>query len=310
MSIFNLTIGLAVAFGLFMVFMSLDRRPGAVADDLIEQRLQGYGEIEPVTIDEIELRKPFEERVLRPLLERVGRFLSDRTPQRSRDSLRLKLAVAGNPGNLTVGGFTALRDVAAVIGLVLGFLVGLLVGHGFIGPVVGIAVGALIGFYAPLYWINSITGSRRIEIQKALPDAMDLLTIASEAGQSFDAAISNVVDKYHNALADEFAAVIRETQLGRPRLEALEEMGRRCGVEDLNNFVQSIIQSEQMGVGIAKILRIQSTELRRKRRQRAQETAAQATLKMMLPMVGCIFPTLWIILLGPAVLVILKARGG
>jgi tight adherence protein C len=308
--IFNLSVGLAFAFGLFLVFTSLDRRPGAVADDQIEERLQGYGEIEPVTIDEIELRKPFEERVLRPALERVGRFLSDRTPQKSRDNLRMKLAIAGNPGNLTVGGFTALRDVAAVIGLVLGLLVGLLVGHGFIGPVIGIAVGALIGFYAPLYWINSITGSRRIEIQKALPDAMDLLTIASEAGQSFDAAISNVVDKYRNALADEFAAVIRETQLGRPRLEALEEMGKRCGVEDLNNFVQSIIQSEQMGVGIAKILRIQSQELRRKRRQRAQEMAAQATLKMMLPMVGCIFPTLWIILLGPAVLVIIKARGG
>jgi tight adherence protein C len=138
---------------------------------------------------------------------------------------------------------------------------------------------------------------------------MDLLTIASEAGQSFDAAISNVVEKYDNALADEFATVIRETQLGRPRLEALEDMGKRCGVEDLNNFVQAIIQSEQMGVGIAKILRIQAQELRRKRRQRAQEQAAQATLKMMLPMVGCIFPTLWIILLGPAILVVLKAKG-
>jgi tight adherence protein C len=305
----NLTIGLAFAFGLFVAFMSLDRRPGAVADDHIEQRLKGYGDIEPVTFDEIELRKPFEERVLRPALERMGRFLSNRTPQKSRDALRIKLAVAGNPGNLTVGGFTAVRDVAAVIGVVLGFLVGLLIGHGFVGPVIGMAGGALLFFYAPLYWISSITGSRRKEIQQALPDAMDLLTIASEAGQSFDAAISNVVDKYHNALADEFAAVIRETQLGRPRLEALEEMSKRCGVDDLNSFVQSVIQSEQMGVGIAKILRIQSQELRRKRRQRAQETAAQATLKMMLPMVGCIFPTLWIILLGPAVLVILKARG-
>jgi tight adherence protein C len=160
-----------------------------------------------------------------------------------------------------------------------------------------------------MYWLNSLIGGRRVEIQKSLPDAMDLLTIASEAGQSFDAAISNVVEKYDNALADEFATVIRETQLGRPRLEALEDMGKRCGVEDLNNFVQAIIQSEQMGVGIAKILRIQAQELRRKRRQRAQEQAAQATLKMMLPMVGCIFPTLWIILLGPAILVVLKAKG-
>jgi len=304
----ELVLGLAFAIGLFMVFMSFDRR-GAVADDHIEQRLKGYGEIEPTSLDEIELQKTFEERVLRPNLERFGRFLSDRTPQKSRDSLRGKLALAGNPGNLSVGGFQALRDVAAGLGVVLGGLLGLLVGH-TVGLAIGVAAGALIGFYAPMYWLNSLSGSRRIEIQKSLPDAMDLLTIASEAGQSFDAAITNVVEKYQNALADEFAIVMRETQLGRPRLEALEEMGKRCGVEDLNNFVQSIIQSEQMGVGISKILRIQSQELRRKRRQRAQEMAAQATLKMMLPMVGCIFPTLWIILLGPAILVILKARSG
>ena len=303
----SLVLGVAFAIGLFMVFMSLDRR-GAVADDHIEQRLKGYGEIEPTTLDEIELQKSFEERVLRPNLERVGRFLADRTPQKSRDSLRSKLALAGNPGNLSVGGFQALRDVAAGIGVVLGGLLGLLIGH-TVGLAIGVAVGALVGFYGPMYWINSLAGTRRVEIQKSLPDAMDLLTIASEAGQSFDAAITNVVEKYQNALADEFAIVMRETQLGRPRLEALEEMGRRCGVEDLNNFVQSIIQSEQMGVGISKILRIQSQELRRKRRQRAQELAAQATLKMMLPMVGCIFPTLWIILLGPAILVIMKARG-
>jgi len=305
----SLLFGVVFAAGLFIVFMSLDRR-GAVADDHIEQRLKGYGEIEPTSIDAIELQKPFEERVLLPNLERIGRFLADRTPQKSRDSLRGKLALAGNPGNLSVGGFQALRDVAAGLGLVLGGLLGLLIGHGPIGMVLGGAVGALVGYYAPMYWINSLSGSRRIAIQKALPDAMDLLTIASEAGQSFDAAITNVVEKYENALADEFAIVMRETQLGRPRLEAMEEMGKRCGVEDLNNFVQSVIQSEQMGVGIAKILRIQSQELRRKRRQRAQEQAAQATLKMMLPMVGCIFPTLWIILLGPAILVILKARSG
>ena len=302
-----LVFGLLFAFGVFVVFMSLDRR-GAVADDHIEQLLKGYGEIEPTTLDEIELQKSFEERVLRPNLERVGRFLADRTPEKSRESLRAKLALAGNPGNLSVGGFQALRDVAAGLGVVLGGLLGLLLGH-TVGLVIGMAAGALVGFYGPMYWVNSLAGSRRIDIQKALPDAMDLLTIASEAGQSFDAAITNVVEKYQNALADEFNIVMRETQLGRPRLEALEEMGKRCGVEDLNNFVQSIIQSEQMGVGIAKILRIQSQELRRKRRQRAQEQAAQATLKMMLPRVGCIFPTLWIILLGPAILVIMKARG-
>jgi tight adherence protein C len=132
-----------------------------------------------------------------------------------------------------------------------------------------------------------------------------------EAGLSFDAAMARVTEKFKNALSNEFAVVLQETRLGRPRLEALDDMGRRCGVEDLHNFVQAVIQSEQMGVGIAKILRLQSDEIRRKRRQRAQEKAAQASLKMLLPMVGCIFPTLWIVLLGPAVLILIKAmRGG
>jgi tight adherence protein C len=303
-----LTAVLAFAFagGVFLAISSMDRT--VTKDDDLERMLKGYGEIEQINIDEIELRKPFEERVLRPALERFGRLISDRTPQKSRDVLRVKLSVAGNPGNLSVGGFQALRQVGAFLGLVVGGLLGLLLFQ-IVGLAIGIALGALIGFYGPMYWLNSLIGGRRVEIQKSLPDAMDLLTIASEAGQSFDAAISNVVEKYDNALADEFATVIRETQLGRPRLEALEDMGKRCGVEDLNNFVQAIIQSEQMGVGIAKILRIQAQELRRKRRQRAQEQAAQATLKMMLPMVGCIFPTLWIILLGPAILVVLKAKG-
>ncbi len=298
--------GLLFAAGLFIAINSMG---GTVASsDYLEERLKGYGDLEPMSIDQLELRKPFEERVLRPLLEWIGRFLSDRTPQKSRDNLRVKLSMAGNPGGLSVGGFQALRDLAAVVGFVFGALLGLLLFH-IVGLVIGLAIGTLIGFYGPLYWLTSLGGGRRKDIQKALPDAMDLLTIASEAGQSFEAAISNVVDKSDSALAEEFAKVIRETRLGRPRLEALEDMGRRCGVEDVNNFVQAVIQSEQMGVGIAKVLRIQSQELRRKRRQRAQEKAAQATLKMMLPMVGCIFPTLWIILLGPAILVVIKARG-
>jgi tight adherence protein C len=302
----NIFIGVFFAAGLFLIFYSLDKRK---PNDVLEQRLKGYGEIEHFTLDDIELQKSFDERVLRPSLERVGKLIADRTPEKSRDSLRVKLSVAGNPGNLSVGGFTALRDGVAIVGLVLGVLLGVLVNHSVLGGVVGGAVGVLVGFYAPLYWLNYLAGGRRKQIQRSLPDAMDLLTVAAEAGQSFDAAIQTVVEKFNNALSEEFAKVLKEVQLGRPRLEALEEMGRRSGVEDVQNFVQAVIQSEQMGVGIAKILRIQAAELRRRRRQRAQEQAAQASLKMMLPMVGCIFPTLWVILLGPAILVILKARG-
>jgi tight adherence protein C len=167
---------------------------------------------------------------------------------------------------------------------------------------------ALLGYYFPVLWLRQLVDGKRKQIQQALPDALDLLVICVDAGLGFDAALVRVTNKYKNALADKFAQALREISLGRPRQEALDEMGRSSGVDDLHNFVQAVIQSEQFGTGIGKILRIQSDEMRRKRRQRAQQLGAQATLKMMLPMVGCIFPTLWIILLGPALLIIMKAR--
>jgi len=213
--------------------------------------------------------------------------------------------------NLSPSDFTASRYVCFVIGGALGLLLGLLLfqnGSNTLLLAMTPLVLGIIGLYGPIYWLRTKVAQRRTEIQKALPDAMDLLTIAVEAGLSFDAAIARVTDKFRNALADEFAQVMQEVRLGRPRLEALDDMGRRTGVEDLHNFVQAVIQSEQMGVGVAKILRLQSDEMRRKRRQRAQEKAAQASLKMMLPMVGCIFPTIWIVLIGPAILIVMKAQ--
>ena len=299
--------GLLFAVGLFLVFMSLDRRRATGADPML-QRLKGYGDMETTTLDDVELQKSFSERVLQPVIENVGRLIASRTPDRAKQAMAIKLRLAGNPGQLTPEGFQVARYGVAILGFVLGILLGALT-HNPLFLTLGAVGGTLLGYFFPLMWLNSKAGGRRKQVQKSLPDAMDLLTIASEAGLSFDQALATITEKFNNPLTDEFRVVLQEVQLGRPRLEALDEMGRRCGVEDVNNFVQAVIQSEQMGVGIAKILRIQATELRRKRRQRASEQAAQASLKMMLPMVGCIFPTLWIILLGPAILVVMKARG-
>ena len=119
--------------------------------------------------------------------------------------------------------------------------------------------------------------------------------------------MADITGRFHNALGDEFGKVLREVRLGRPRMAALEDMGRRSGVAELHNLIQAITQSEQMGIGISRSLRVQAGELRRSRRSFAQERAAQASLRMIFPMVGCIFPTIWIILLGPALLGIIKA---
>ena len=302
-----LVLALVAGLGVLMIFIGLARTPSTNTAAMVQQRLSVYGGEKPVTLEELELQRPFSERFLRPAIERLGSVLSRSTPQKARQNLMNRLDLAGRPGNLTPEDFAAVRIVAAAVMAAIGLLLGLLLANP-VYLVISLAVGAVLGYYLPVLWLKQKVDARRSEIQKGLPDAMDLLVIAVDAGLGFDAALARVTDKYRNALSDEFAKVLREVSLGRPRLEAMDEMGRSSGVEDLHNFIQAIIQSEQFGTGIGKILRIQADEMRRKRRQRAQEKAAQATLKMMLPMVGCIFPTLWIVLLGPAALILLAPR--
>jgi tight adherence protein C len=300
-------LALFAGLGVLLIFIGLARTPSRNTAEMVAQRLSVYGGEKPLTLEEVELQRPFSERFLRPAIERLGSIMSRSTPQKARQNLMNRLDLAGRPGNLTPEDFAAVRIVAAAVMAAVGLLIGLLLANP-VYLVISVALGAVLGFYLPVLWLKQKVDARRAEIQKGLPDAMDLLVIAVDAGLGFDAALARVTDKYKNALSDEFAKVLREVSLGRPRLEAMDEMGRSSGVEDLHNFIQAIIQSEQFGTGIGKILRIQADEMRRKRRQRAQEKAAQATLKMMLPMVGCIFPTLWIVLLGPAALILMKPR--
>jgi tight adherence protein C len=302
-------LALGVGIGIFIIFLGFARNAASAAStaDIVAQRLQVYGGEKPLTLEEVELQKPFSERALRPMIEKLGSLLSRAAPQEARKKLLNELELAGRPGNLTPEDFGAVRLVAAAVMAAVGLLVGLLL-QNTLYAVISLAIGAGLGYYLPILWLRQKVDARRTDIRKGLPDALDLLVIAVDAGLGFDAALARVTDKYKNALSDEFAKVLREVSLGRPRLEAMDEMGRSSGVDDLHNFIQAVIQSEQFGTGIGKILRIQADEMRRKRRQRAQEQGAQATLKMMLPMVGCIFPTLWIILLGPAALILLAPR--
>ncbi len=304
----TMILAFAVAVGVLMIFIGLARTPSSNTALTVQQRLSVYGGEKQLTVEEIELQRPFSERVLRPGIERLGSLLSRSTPQKARQDLLNRLELAGRPGNLTPEDFAAVRLVAAAIVGALGLLIGLLLANP-VYLVIALVVGVILGYYLPVLWLKQKVDARKAEIQKALPDALDLLVICVDAGLGFDAALARVTDKYKNALSELLAKALREVSLGRPRLEALDEMGRNSGVEDLHNFIQAVIQSEQFGTGIGKILRIQADEMRRKRRQRAQERGAQATLKMMLPMVGCIFPTLWIVLLGPAVLILMRPRG-
>jgi tight adherence protein C len=168
----------------------------------------------------------------------------------------------------------------------------------------------LLGFFFPQLWLSSKIAKRQKDIRKAMPDALDLLTICVEAGLGFDAAMSKVSEKWETDLSLAFARVIQEIQLGKLRREALRDMADRIGLAEMTSFVAAVIQSEQLGVSLAKVLRIQSDQMRVKRRQLAEEEAHKAPIKMLIPMGLLIFPSLMIVLLTPAALRIFKSALG
>jgi tight adherence protein C len=307
-------IALIFAAGIFLFFRGLAMAP---RENLLETRLAQFRD-QTTTFEEIELQQPFSERFLRPILERVGAFMNARVGRDRIVFIQNRLSLAGRPGNLTVNGFISIKLVLGVVSGVLGFMLFSLIGatvpvlpvpH-ILGTVVLASMVGVGGYLFPDLWLRQKVQGRQKEIRLSLPNALDLLTISVEAGLGFDAALVRVTEKYKNALTEEFTQVLNEVRLGRARLEALDDMGRRVAVEELHSFIQALIQSEQLGVGIAKVLRIQSEEMRRKRRQRAEEQAAQASLKMLFPMIIFIFPTIFIVLMGPAVLLVLHSFSG
>jgi tight adherence protein C len=298
MSPVSIILALCVAFGVILIFQGLSR-PQV---DLLETRLAQFGDRE-LTLDEMEMSLPLIDRTLRPFFDRIGNALTSRLKATQREALQEKLNLAGRPYGLTVGSFLTLQIVSLAVFAVIGYGVGnLMAGDSTNILILSPIVGGVLGYLVPQSLLSRKIRQRQKEILLALPNALDLLTISVEAGLGFDAAMARVTEKYHNALALEFSRVLNEIRLGRTRMEALDDMGKRNKVDELNTFVQAIIQSEQLGVGIANVLRIQSEEMRRRRRQRAEEQGQKAPLKMLFPMVGCIFPTLFIVLLGPAVL--------
>jgi len=269
----------------------------------LEDRLAEYAARgEDVTLEEIELSQPITERVLIPLVRAIGEFTERFTPQKAYEQTKKKLELAGNPKGLDPTIFWASRFIAVVV--VAGLLI-MVFTFGTVQWTWGrkmliMAVFSAIAFFVPQLLLQSRINSRQDEIRKAMPDALDLLTICVQAGLGFDAAMQKVAEKWDDELADEFDQVLREIRLGKVRREALRNMDDRIGISEMTSFIAAIIQSEQLGVSMAKVLRIQSDQMRTKRRQAAEEKAQQAPVKMLFPMALLIFPSLLIILLGPA----------
>lgn len=281
--------------------------------DPLQRRLAEFAARgEKASLEEIELSQPLNERIILPLARRIGNLVTRFTPQNALQSTARRLELAGNPRGLEAPTFWALRIVLAVaLGGFILFLYN--IGNltwGLSTKVLVLAGVVALGFYVPDMLLTSRIQRRQRSIRKAMPDALDLLTICVEAGMGFDGALQKVYEKWDNELALAFGRVIREIQLGKLRREALRDMADRLGIPEMTSFVAAVIQSEQLGVSMAKVLRIQSDQMRIKRRQLAEEQAHKAPIKMLIPMALLIFPSICIVLMTPAVLMMFRSTLG
>lgn len=239
-------------------------------------------------------------RVVRPALERLAGLAGRFTPVGTLDAMRKRLQQAGNPWGLQPAEFLAAKVLlmAGAPAAVLMFLPGGEGGSPVLRALLGLAFAALL----PELVIRQRIEARQKEITRGLPDVLDLLTVSVEAGLGFDSSVAKVVEKSQGAIAEEFRRMLQEMRMGKPRRDALRDLGTRTGVPDMIAFTVALVQADQLGVSIGRVLRVQSEEMRRKRRQRAEEAAMKAPIKMLFPLVIFIFPTLFVILLGPALI--------
>lgn len=303
---------LGVAIALVVVGARFSRENQENQSDPVMARLaEATQRGETVSLEDIELQQPFMERIVIPIIKKFGEISTRFTPQKLLEETTLKLELAGNPGRIDASTFLATRFVGAgVFGGLLLLISSLPTVNWPLGRVVLIVgIFTALGFFFPQLWLQSRINRRQTEVRKAMPDALDLLTICVEAGLGFDAAMSKVSEKWENELSIMFGRCIREVQLGKTQREALRDMADRLGLPELTSFVAAVIQSQILGVSLAKVLRIQSDQMRMKRRQFAEELAHKAPVKMIIPMALLTFPSIMIILMAPAAFQISKAFG-
>jgi tight adherence protein C len=296
---------LVVASGIGLMIFGLTR---VRQPDAIGERLNQFTERQ-MTLEELELQQPLMQRVFVPAARSVLALLGKYGPKQSAERLRTNLQQAGNPGGITPTMFIGLRVVLALlIGVIITVVT--IQSMELTQGLMYSAVGFVLGYMLPVMWLGRKISGRKKSITKALPDALDLLCISVEAGLAFDLALQRVTQKWDDELSREFKKVLSDIRLGRTRREALKDLAVRTGVEDVQSFTAAVIQADQLGVSMSKILRLQSDQMRVRRRQRAEEAAQKAPIKMLFPMVFLIFPALFVVILGPAVPRIMTSLGG
>ena len=300
-------VGVLVGGGILLLILGLS---SSNPIDPVQARLTQLGSLQAKNLEELELQQPFAERTIRPLVARLSRMGSRMGSASSTANAEKRLALAGNPGELRVTDWLGVKILCGVgVAAIVFLLLGVAARNMTLGVLFG-AVALMIGYTLPEFWLGSKVRARQKLILRMIPDTLDLLTISVRAGLGFDAALAKVVEKLQGPLTDEFRRALAEVRVGKARRDALRDMIPRTEVPPLSNFIGAIIQAEQLGVSISKVLQVQSEQLRIERRQRAEEQAAKAPIKMLFPLVGCIFPSLFIVILGPAMISIMVTLGG
>lgn len=272
---------------------------------VISSRLQSISNSRAKNED-TELDQPLISRVIRPMLDYLSKAMMRITPREMVSSLENKINKAGNHGNLAVKDWVNIQAVL-VIGIpMLTYIALRNTGISAGSMLLFLVAEAAMGFVLPGFILGKILTARQKKILNTLPDVIDLITVIVEAGLGFDGALIKVVEKKPGPLAFEFNRVLQEIKVGRNKRDALREMAKRLDIQDFTTFIGAIIQADQFGVGIAQVLRIQSEQIRLKRKQRAQERAMKVPVKMLIPMVVFIFPTLFVVLLGPVVIKLIE----
>lgn len=303
-----LTIGILTAIAAALVVYSFLPRKGNTREAL-RRRLAGGRATDDAAAIRDKARASATEQLVKstaPMLQRLVLPTSDQ----EQTNLRIRLMNAGYRHAQAQTFFLASKSVLGVVGLIVGVVVGIAGDYQLTALVGAVAFGAGVGFMLPNFWLSMAVGGRQEKIRHGLPDTLDLLVVSVESGLALDAALKRVGEEMamvHQDLSDEMRIATMETQMGIPRGEALENMARRCGIEEVGSLVSVITQAEKFGTSIAKALRNQGDALRTKRRQRAEERAQKTAVKLMMPLVLFIFPAMGVVLAGPAAIKMLEA---
>jgi len=295
----------AIAILLFSLMLAFAFSGVSSQSKSFEERLREMSrDPDKVDLTELELSRPFSERVIQPIMERISALVTKIAPQEVLKETARKVQQSGL--RIKPTSFVTSQVLLAVIVPAILAMTGVMSKAGGLKGAIVLLVSGLIGYFLPDLWLKGKVNARKGEIQRKLPDALDLLTVSVEAGLGFDMALSKVVEKMQGPLAQEFTRVLHEVRMGKPRREAMKAMADRVDAPDVSQFISALVQADKLGVSIANVLRVQSDQMRIKRRQRAEETAMKAPLKMSFVLVFFVLPALMIVLLGPAAISVME----